>query len=127
VEVYPSQQVVYWVLSSDEEEVEKVALPVEEYQPSDLSEEKTIRRAIEENELLELGQWVGLGELQASVSTSCASASTMLGFDANNKKKILRNLEFPKDLSISNIVTVNISLETYPHRPNAGITLPHKR
>jgi hypothetical protein len=24
----------------------------------------------------------------------------MLGFDANNKKFILRNLEFPKDLSV---------------------------
>jgi hypothetical protein len=38
----------------------------------------------------------------------------------------LRNPEFPKDLSISNVVTVNRSLDTYPRRPNAGIMLPHK-
>jgi hypothetical protein len=31
VEVYPSQQVPYWVPPPNEEEVEKVALPVEEY------------------------------------------------------------------------------------------------
>jgi hypothetical protein len=73
VEVYPSQQVPYWVLPLDEEEVKKVALPVEEYQPSNLSQEKAIQRAIEESELLELGQWVGLGELQASASMSRAA------------------------------------------------------
>jgi hypothetical protein len=38
-----------------------VALPVEEYQPPNLSEQEAIRRAIEESELLELGHWVGLG------------------------------------------------------------------
>jgi hypothetical protein len=40
---------------------------------------------------------------------------------------ILRNRELPKDLSTSNVVTVNRSLETYPRRPNAGIMLPYKR
>jgi hypothetical protein len=40
----------------------------------DLSEEKAIRRAIEESELLELGHWVGLGaQLQASLCTSRAA------------------------------------------------------
>jgi hypothetical protein len=51
----------------------------------------------------------------------------LLGFDANNKKIILRNPELPKDLSNSNAVMVNRSSETYPRRPNTGITLPHKR
>jgi hypothetical protein len=58
----------------DEEEAEEVALPVEEYQPLDLSEEEAIQRAIEESELLELGQWAGLGaQLAASASTSRAA------------------------------------------------------
>jgi hypothetical protein len=57
-EVYSLQQVPYWVPPpSKEEEAEEVALPVEEYQPQDLSEEEAIRRAIEKRELLELGQW----------------------------------------------------------------------
>jgi hypothetical protein len=61
----------------EEEETEEVAFPVEEYQPQDLSEEEAIRRAIEESELLELGQWTGLEEqLAASTSTSGASVST---------------------------------------------------
>jgi hypothetical protein len=54
-----------------EEEAEEVALPVEEYQPPDLSEQEAIRCVIEESELLELSHWVGLGvQLQASASTS---------------------------------------------------------
>jgi hypothetical protein len=51
----------------------------------------------------------------------------LVGFDANNKNIILCNPELPKDLSTSNAVVVNISSDTYPRRPNAGITLPHKR
>jgi hypothetical protein len=39
----------------------------------------------------------------------------------------LHNPELPKDLSTSNVVTVNRSSEMYPRRPNAGIMLPHKR
>jgi hypothetical protein len=39
----------------------------------------------------------------------------------------LRNPELPKDLFISVVVMVNRSSETYPHRPNAGITLLNKR
>jgi hypothetical protein len=35
--------------------VEAPVLPVEQYQPSDMSEEEAIRRAIEESELAELG------------------------------------------------------------------------
>jgi hypothetical protein len=54
------------------------------------------------------------------------SGQEMLGFDANNKKKNLHNRELPMDLSISNVVTVNKSSDTFPHRLNAGITLPHK-
>jgi hypothetical protein len=50
----------------------------------------------------------------------------VLGFDANNKNLFLHNPEFPKELSTSNVVMVNRSLETYPRRPNMGITLPHK-
>jgi hypothetical protein len=50
----------------------------------------------------------------------------LLGLDANNKKFILCNPKFPKDLSTSNAVTVNRSSDTYPRRLNAGITLPHK-
>jgi hypothetical protein len=55
VEVYPLQLVPYWVPPPEEEKAEEVTLPVEEYQPPDLSEEEAIRRAIEESELLELG------------------------------------------------------------------------
>jgi hypothetical protein len=46
----------------------------------------------------------------------------LLGFNAK-----ISNLKLPKDLSTSNAVTVNSCLVTYPCRPNAGITLPHKR
>jgi hypothetical protein len=71
-EVYPQQLDPYWVSSPpEEEEAEEMALPVEEYQPPELSEEEAIRRAIEESELLELGQWTGLvAQLAASASTS---------------------------------------------------------
>jgi hypothetical protein len=55
----------------EEDEAEEVALPVEEYQPPDLLEEEAIRWAIEESELLGLGQWAGLGvQLAASASMS---------------------------------------------------------
>jgi hypothetical protein len=50
----------------------------------------------------------------------------LLGFDANNKNLFLHNPKFPKDLSTSNVVTVNRSSEMYPRRPNTGIMLPHK-
>jgi hypothetical protein len=81
---YPQQQVPYWVLPPPEEEeaeeanevVDAPVLPVEQYQPPDLSEE-ALRRAIEESELVDLGNWVGLGaQLAALTSTSHASAST---------------------------------------------------
>jgi hypothetical protein len=50
----------------EDEEAKEVAIPVEEYQPPDLSEEEAIRRAMEESEL---GLWDGLGaQLQASVT-----------------------------------------------------------
>jgi hypothetical protein len=42
------------MLLPEEEEAEEMALPVEENQPPDLSEEEAIRRAMEESELLEL-------------------------------------------------------------------------
>jgi hypothetical protein len=51
----------------------------------------------------------------------------LLGIDENNNFLFQRNPELPKDLSTSNAIMVNSSSETYPHRPNAGITLPHKR
>jgi hypothetical protein len=43
------------------------------------------------------------------------------------KKLFLCNPELPKDLSISNAVTVNRCSTTYPWRPNAGITPLHRR
>jgi hypothetical protein len=65
--------------SEEKEEAEEAALQMEEYPPSDLSEEEAIRRAIEESELLELGQWVGLGsQLQASAPTSRATPRHLL-------------------------------------------------
>jgi hypothetical protein len=42
-----------WAPSPPEEE--EVAIPMEEYQQPDLSDKETIRRAIEESELIELG------------------------------------------------------------------------
>jgi hypothetical protein len=62
----------------DEEAVEVPALPVEEYQPPDLSEEEeALRRAIEESDLIELANWVGLGaQLAAFAPTSGADMST---------------------------------------------------
>jgi hypothetical protein len=56
--LHPQQQVPHWVSLPPEEEeevVEAPVLPVEQYQPSDLSEEEVLRRAIEESELVELG------------------------------------------------------------------------
>jgi hypothetical protein len=59
------------------EVVDAPVLSVEEYHPPDLLEEEALRRAIEESELVDLGNWVGLGaQLAASTSTSHASAST---------------------------------------------------
>jgi hypothetical protein len=58
---YPQQQVLHWVpplpeADGEEEEqvVEAPVLPVEQYQPPDLSEEEALRQAIEESELAEL-------------------------------------------------------------------------
>jgi hypothetical protein len=49
---------------------------VEEYQPPNLSEEEALRRAIKESELVELGNWEGLGaQLAASASSSNTDAS----------------------------------------------------
>jgi hypothetical protein len=45
---------------------------------------------------------------------------SMLGFDENNKKKFLRNPEFPKYLCTSNVVTVNWCLE----KTERGIDAP---
>jgi hypothetical protein len=77
-EVYPQQLVPYLVPPPPEveeaEEAKEVPLPVEEYQPPDVSEEEALRRAIEESELVELGNWVGLGvQLAAFASTSRAA------------------------------------------------------
>jgi hypothetical protein len=47
--------------------------------------------------------------------------SCALGFEA--KKIIATRNSNAQDLSINNVVTIKGS-ETYPHRPNAGITLP---
>jgi hypothetical protein len=67
-------------LEEDEKEEEQVmeasVLPVEQYQPPNLSEEEALRRAIEESELAELENWEGLGaQLAASVFTSRGGAS----------------------------------------------------
>jgi tartrate dehydratase alpha subunit/fumarate hydratase class I-like protein len=51
----------------------------------------------------------------------------MLGFGSNNKKKIgYTNVNMPKDLSISNAVTVGVRTCTLVDQ-NAENTLPHKR
>jgi hypothetical protein len=61
----------------EEEVVEASVLPVEQYQPPDLSEEEAIRRAIEEGELAEFGNWEGLrAQLAALASTSRGGASS---------------------------------------------------
>jgi hypothetical protein len=61
----------------EEEEAEEVVIPVEEYQPQDLSEEEAIRPAMEESNLLELGLWDGLGT-QLQASTICDRAAPPL-------------------------------------------------
>jgi hypothetical protein len=81
---HPQQQVAPWVPPPAEEEeevaeevVEVPMLPVEQYQPPDLSEEVALRRAIEESELVELGNWVVLGaQLAASAFSSRSGASS---------------------------------------------------
>jgi hypothetical protein len=53
--------------------------------------------------------------------------TVMLGFGANNKKIMCyATPNMPKDLSISNVVTVGVRTHILGDR-NAGITLPHKR
>jgi hypothetical protein len=51
----------------------------------------------------------------------------LLGFSANNKKLLPMQPQIAEDLSKSNVVTINGDSVMYPHRPNTGITLPHKR
>jgi hypothetical protein len=59
----------------DEQVVEAPVLPVEQYQPSDLSSEEALERGIEESELAELRNWEGLeAQLAASASTSHGGA-----------------------------------------------------
>jgi hypothetical protein len=83
---YPQQQVLHWVPpppeeneeEEEEEEEEQVVeapvLPVEQYQPPDLSEEEALRRAIEESELTEIE---GLGaQLAASAFSIHGGASS---------------------------------------------------
>jgi hypothetical protein len=73
-DVNASQQVPWALPPPEEEEAEEVAIPMEEYQPPDLSEEEAIRRAMEESKLLELGLWDGLGtQLQASMTSDRAA------------------------------------------------------
>jgi hypothetical protein len=61
-----------------DEVVEAPVLPVDEYQPPDLLGEEALRRAIEESELVELGNWEGLGaQLAASAFTSRADTSNI--------------------------------------------------
>jgi hypothetical protein len=53
-----------------------------------------------------------------------AALIPLLEFGVNNKKKyVLHNAELPKDLSISNVVTVGVS-DTYPQRPKHGDYAP---
>jgi hypothetical protein len=76
---HPQQQAPRWVLppsekeEKEEEVAEAPALPVEQYQPPDLSEEEALRWAIEESELTELGNWEGL-VVQLAPSTSSSGA-----------------------------------------------------
>jgi hypothetical protein len=81
---HPQRQVVPWVPPPPEEEeevaeevVEASALSVELYQPPDLSEEEALWWAIEESELVVLGNWEGLGaQLATSAFTSRSGASS---------------------------------------------------
>jgi hypothetical protein len=90
---YPQQQVPHWVPSppeedNDEEEhvMEAPVLMVEQYQPLDLSDEDALQRAIEESELIELGNWEGLGaQLAASASTSRGGASSSRAGASTNR------------------------------------------
>jgi hypothetical protein len=78
---HPQRQVVPWVPPPPEEEeevaeevVEASALSVELYQPPDLSEEEALWWAIEESELVVLGNWEGLG---AQLAASARPAATL--------------------------------------------------
>jgi hypothetical protein len=67
---YPQQLVSHWVsppLEEEEEVVEASVLPVEQYQPPDLSKEEALRQAIEKNELVELDNLEGLGAQLAAL------------------------------------------------------------
>jgi hypothetical protein len=55
------------------------------------------------------------------------AASACWGLVQITKIYWLCNPKLPKDLSNSNAITVNRSSDMYPHRPNEGIMLPHKR
>jgi hypothetical protein len=93
----------------EKEEAEEAALPMEEYQPSDLSEEETIQRAIEESELFELGQWVGLGsQLQASVPTSRAAP--------HHRHLLHRQRPSPRDADGALAVSLGPATAHQPHR-----------
>jgi hypothetical protein len=60
----------------EDEEEEVPVLPVEQYQPPNLSEQEALRQAIEESKLTELANWEGHGaQLAASASTRCGGAS----------------------------------------------------
>jgi hypothetical protein len=75
--VYLPQQVPWAPPPPEEEEAEEVAIPVEEYQPSDLWEEEAIRRDIVESKLLELGLCDGLcAQLPASATSSTTGANS---------------------------------------------------
>jgi hypothetical protein len=53
--------------------------------------------------------------------------SIMLGFGVNNENLFCMQLQIAQDLPIRNVVTINGRSVTYPHRPNAVITPPHRR
>jgi hypothetical protein len=56
----------------------------------------------------------------------CRGAPEVLGFGANNKKKLPTQPRISQDLSISNIVTISWRFGDVPSRPNAGIMPPHR-
>src|SRR4051794_21996135 len=50
----------------------------------------------------------------------------MLGIEAENTKKSLTILLIPRSM-LGGCIATSINTDTYPHRPYAGIMLPHKR
>jgi hypothetical protein len=62
-----------------------------------------------------------------AVLVGWAQISFLLGFGANNKNLLPTEPRISQIYLSSNVVTINRDSDTYPHRPNVGITPPHLR